>query len=121
TTLWAPVSQPFPYSVLYYTDESPDGGKYLREQLSHFEFTLENDPDNFSVLKRADRILAPIQIHQGGADDAVPLKWSQQLYATLRDATVSADIFVYPQADHNLQPNWDEVVQRDLLFFGNEL
>jgi fermentation-respiration switch protein FrsA (DUF1100 family) len=121
TTLWAPVSQAFPYSVLYYTDESPDGGKYLREQLARFEFTLENDPDQFTVLKRADRIIGPIQIHQGGADDAVPLKWSQQLYSTLKEATVAADIFVYPQADHNLQPNWDEVVQRDLLFFGREL
>lgn len=121
TTLWAPVSMPFPFSVLYYTDESPDGGKYLRKQLAHFEFTLGNDPDEFSVLHQPERILGPIQIHQGGTDDAVPMEWSQHLLDTLDEATVEATLFKYPAADHNLQPNWDEVVQRDLVFFEKSL
>jgi fermentation-respiration switch protein FrsA (DUF1100 family) len=121
TTLWAPVSQPFPYSVLYYSNETPDGGKYLRQQLANFEFTLGNDPRDFSVLQTPERILAPIQVHQGGADDAIPVEWSESLVQKLKAATVSAQLFVYPQADHNMQPNWDEVVQRDLLFFGKEL
>lgn len=121
TTLWAPVSQPFPYSVLYYSNETPDGGKYLREQLANFEFTLGNDPREFSVLQTPERILAPVQVHQGGADDAIPVEWSEALVETLQSATVSAELFLYPDADHNMQPNWDEVVQRDLLFFEKEL
>lgn len=121
TTLWAPVSQPFPYSVLFYSNETPDGGKYLRGQLAHFEFTLKNKPEEFSVMHRPERILGPIQIHQGGNDEAVPLIWSQWLVEDLQEATVEAQLFTYPAANHNMQPNWDEVVQRDLLFFTRNL
>lgn len=121
TTLWAPVSQPFPYSVLYYSNETPDGGKYLRRELANFEFTLDNDPQDFSVLSQPERIIAPVQIHQGGADDAVPFAWSNMLYDELLEATIEAELFTYPSADHNLQPNWDEAVQRDLIFFAEHL
>ena len=31
TVLWAPVSKPFPYSILYFTDDSDDHGKALRK------------------------------------------------------------------------------------------
>ena len=37
TVLWAPVSKPFPYSILYYTDEAEDRGKALRKKLAEFE------------------------------------------------------------------------------------
>jgi pimeloyl-ACP methyl ester carboxylesterase len=36
-TLWAPVSKPFPYNILYYTDDASDSGKWLRGQISEFE------------------------------------------------------------------------------------
>lgn len=121
TTLWAPVSKPFPYSVLYYSDELPDQGKYLRRQLAEFEYDLPNQASAFSVLNEPSRILAPIQIHQGGADDAIPVEWSLDLAQTLKDAKVTATLYTYPAADHNLQPNWNEVVQRDLRFFAQEL
>lgn len=121
TTLWAPVSQPFPYSVFYYMNDLSDGGKYLRNQLSLFEYELKNDPDEFSVLHEPHRILAPIQVHQGGADEAVPLIWSQSLVEKLRDATVSATLFTYPQANHQMVPDWDTVMQRDLQFFAKYL
>lgn len=121
TTLWAPVSQPFPYSVMYYMNESPDGGAYVRSALADFEFGLKNNPANYSILHEPARILAPIQIHQGGRDDAVPLEWSETLAQKLKDATVSAQLFTYPQADHNLVPDWETAVQRDLQFFAKHL
>jgi hypothetical protein len=37
TVLWAPVTKSFPYSILYYTDESEDKGKYIRRELAKFE------------------------------------------------------------------------------------
>ena len=43
TTLWAPVTKPFPYSILYYTDESEDKGKYIRRELSRFENLYNTD------------------------------------------------------------------------------
>ena len=121
TTLWAPVSKPFPYSVLAFSDELPDGGAYLRSQIFQFEFVLKNSPQDFSILSEPARILAPIQIHQGMKDDAVPTEWSQQLAEKLEAATVSAELLLYPNADHNLQPDWTTVVQRDLQFFSQHI
>ena len=83
TTLWAPVSKPFPYSILYYTDESDDKGKLIRRELAKFEDLY--DTDLFSIHSYYDRINAQIQLHQGTADDAVPVAWSDNLVKTLEN------------------------------------
>src|SRR5690606_5347887 len=63
TSLWAPVTKPFPYSVLYYTDESADRGKFIRTELAKFEAIY--NADQFAITDYVDRIKAPIQLHQG--------------------------------------------------------
>lgn len=117
TTLWAPVSKPFPYSILYYTDESDDGGKFIRRELAAFE--EDYDTDNYSLTTHLDNINQdiPIQVHQGGEDDAVPPAWSISLVKQLQTQGLKAKYYYYPTADHNLQPSWNSVVQRDLDFF----
>ena len=110
TVLWAPVSKPFPYSVLYYTDESEDRGKLIRRELAAFEETY--DVELYSLTNYLDRIKAPLQIHQGTADDAIPIEWTDKLAKTLE-----ADYFKYPGTDHNLNPSWDTAVARSLNFF----
>ena len=62
TVLWAPVSKPFPYSILYYTDESEDRGKLIRRELAEFEQTY--DPDLYAIDLNYDRVKAPLQLHQ---------------------------------------------------------
>jgi pimeloyl-ACP methyl ester carboxylesterase len=76
-TLWAPVSKPFPYNILYYTDEASDSGKWLRGQVSEFE--RDYDVFNYSIDKYLDWISIPVQLHQGSADESVPKKWSDEL------------------------------------------
>ena len=116
TTLWAPVSKPFPYSILYYTDESEDRGKLIRRELSRFEETY--DPDLYAIDLYYERIKAPLQIHQGTIDDAVPREWSDELTKKLDELEIDFDYFVYPAADHNLNPSWGTVTARDLAFFN---
>lgn len=41
--LWAPVTKPFPYSILYYTDEYEDYGKKLRKLVADFEDDYDVD------------------------------------------------------------------------------
>jgi len=122
TSLWAPVSKPFPYSVLYYTDEAEDRGKLIRAELAKFE--NDYDVELYSLDNYFKRINAPIQIHQGTADDAVSINWTNSLYQTLLDlnpsngeASLDLNFFTYPGADHNMRPSWDTVVKRDLDFF----
>lgn len=115
-TLWAPVSKPFPYSILFYTDEASDSGKWLRSEIANFE--KDYDVFNYSIDKYLDWINIPVQIHQGSADDAVPKKWSDDLAKTLREKDKDLTYYVYPGADHNMRPAWDKVVVRDVEWFN---
>ncbi|OGM32848.1 hypothetical protein A2803_05945 [Candidatus Woesebacteria bacterium RIFCSPHIGHO2_01_FULL_44_21] len=115
TTLWAPVTKPFPYSVLYYTDESHDGGKYIRRELAKFEELYDVDKYTFSNYLK--RIKALLLVHQGGADDAIPTEWSDSFVAKMRSLDNEVEYYKYPNADHNMRPDWDTVVARDVDFF----
>ena len=119
TTLWAPVSKSFPYAILYYTDESDDQGKELRRVLAEFE--KDYDTFDFSIDRYWDWIQAPVQVHQGTADDAVPLEWSAGLVNILKKTDPEVTLYTYPGADHNLRPDWDTAVARDLQFFDQSL
>ncbi len=121
TVLWAPVSKPFPYSILYYTDESEDQGKLIRYELAKFEELY--DTNQYSLLNYFDRINpnTKIQIHQGTYDDAVPVDWSNSLYKKLKDLNLNVDYFTYPGADHNLQPSWNFAIERSLIFFKSQI
>lgn len=121
TVLWAPVSAPFPYSILYYLDETEDSGKLIIQKLAEF-FELY-DPKLYSVTNYYGKIApeTPIQIHQGTADDAVPLNWTNSLAKTLQGLNLKLDYFTYADTDHNLQPAWSQVVARDLDFFRKNL
>lgn len=119
TVLWSPVTKPFPYSVLYFTDESPDGGKYIRKELAEFEKLYNTD--KYSFTNYLTNIKAPIQIHQGQADNAVPYEWSREAVGMLRAKEIVVDYNEYSNADHNLRPNWDEAVQKSLEFFQTNL
>ncbi len=114
--LWAPVSKPFPYSILYFTDEFDDRGKALRKVVARFEEDYDVElysPDNFYKL-----INAPLQIHQGVEDDAVPLRWSNELIEKLEELEKDVEYFVYNNADHNLIPDgWNTAVFRAISFY----
>ncbi|OGG35103.1 hypothetical protein A2363_01185 [Candidatus Gottesmanbacteria bacterium RIFOXYB1_FULL_47_11] len=118
TTLWAPVTKPFPYSILYYTDDADDHGKMLRRELAKFE--QDYDVELYALTTYLDRLVGPMQIHQGGGDDAVPQTWSDVFVKAL-EGKENVQYFVYPGADHNMNGAWDTVVTRDITFFRKYL
>lgn len=115
TVLWAPVSKPFPYSILYYTDDASDSGKFLRQKLSGFE--NDYDTDLYSLTKYLGLIKATIQLNQGTNDSAVPVAWSNQLSKDLLDLKIDLSYIKYPGADHNLSPSWNQAVINNLEFY----
>lgn len=158
TTLWAPVTAPFPYSVLYFGLEQADEGRSQRRWLAQFEDTY--DVYDFSISRHMNRLTGPIQLHHGTADEAAPIVWSdtfenwvtaentrrEQLLEESTDDTaaetettiatetaivdelnqaplspINLTYYRYPGADHNMRPSWDQVVQRDIGFFREEL
>ena len=120
TVLWAPVSASFPYSVLFYTDDTDDHGRAMRQTLAKFETNY--DTELFSPPNYYSWIKAPIQIHQGTADAVVLSGWSDSLAKTLKKNAVPVDYFLYPGADHNLRPSgWSLAVQRSRDFYTKHL
>jgi len=119
TVLWAPVSKPFPYSILYYTDESEDKGKFIRKELAKFEELY--DADKYSIVNYFDKINSPILIIQGTDDDAVPESWSKELFQKLKKLDKEVEYQIYAGADHNLKPKWDEAAKKTLEFFTKNL
>lgn len=116
TVLWAPVSKSFPYSILYYTDETDDQGKYLRAVLADFE--KDYDTNLFSAANYLEWIKAPILVNQGAADHEVPFWWSDELVDKLKEAGVEVKYLKYPGADHNMLPSgWSEAAVNTINFY----
>jgi dipeptidyl aminopeptidase/acylaminoacyl peptidase len=119
TVLWAPVSKPFPYSILYFTDDSEDKGKFLRNELADFEKLY--DVNLYSFDNYLDRIQAPLILHQGTADTAVPLSWSNSIVSLLKSKDKDISYYTYNGVDHNLQPSWNAVISADLSFYQKHM
>ena len=118
TVLWAPVTKPFPYSILYFTDEFEDEGKALRKVVADFE--KDYDVFNFSPNKYYKNISAPIQVHQGTADDAVPVAWTNEFVEKLDELEIENECYVYNGADHNLLGGWNDAVLRSIDFYNEK-
>jgi uncharacterized protein len=118
TVLWAPVSKSFPYSILYYTDEADDQGKALRSVLAKFE--KDYDTELFSPTNYYSWIKAPIEIHQGTADQEVPVWWSNELVNLMKKDKIDVTYITHPGDDHNLLPSgWSDTVNESMDFFKN--
>jgi uncharacterized protein len=117
--LWALVSAPFPYSILYYSVDAPDKGKILRKELAEFE-SLYN-VDLFSLTNYLDRLAGPVQIHQGGKDAAVPKSWTDDFVQKLKETNKTVSYYTYPDSNHDMSPDWNTVVERDLQFYQKYL
>lgn len=119
TVLWAPVGRPFPASILYYIDGANDNGKLLIKELAEFQDVY--DSQEFSLTQHFDKINAPIEIHQGTADTAVPYWWSDELVKSLESVDVDTTYKKYLGADHNMVPSWNNAVENSLLFFNSRI
>jgi hypothetical protein len=145
STLWAPVTAPFPYSILFFTRTSDDEGKQTRAWLAMFE--KDYDAFEFSITQHLQYLTGPIQIHHGGQDTESLQIWSDAFVSKLAQENkrrlevkesnqtqeenktsnkleeIIVNYHTYPTADHNLQPtnNWQQAIQRDLDFFSTHL
>lgn len=120
TVLWNPVSKPFPYSILYFTDEYEDHGKGLRKLVADFE--KDYNIEKYSPTNYYKDITASIQLHQAVDDEAVPIRWSDQLYDELKTLDKDIAYFTYPGENHNFNlGSWPLAVKRSADFFKSEL
>jgi len=114
TVLWAPMTNPFPQSVLETMDDS-ENGKIVKQKIADFE--KEYTSKLYSIDNFYDWINAPIQIHQGTADVWCKVKWQQDLQSRLKKLGKEVRLDVRQDNDHNLKQSWDEVIKMDAEFF----
>ena len=119
TVLWAPVTESFPYSVLYYTNESADGGKFIRKELAKFE--ADYDVNKYSLTNYLDKINAPIQYHWGTNDDAIASEWRDRFLTKMKALDKEIVNYNHPGADHNMNPLWGDAINKTLEFFTAKL
>ncbi len=119
TVLWAPVTSGFPECVLYYMGELDDQGIKVKKAID--QFVKDYQGEDFSVDSHYELINASIQVHQGLWDPLIPEEWTQDFLKQMENLDKRVEYFEYPKADHNLVPDWDEVMERSLSFFSRHL
>jgi dipeptidyl aminopeptidase/acylaminoacyl peptidase len=114
TVLWAPMTNPFPQSVLETMDDS-ENGKIVKQKIADFE--QDYDSKLYSIDNFYEWIKAPILIHQGTADVWCKVEWQQNLKNKLIKLGKEVKLDVRQGNDHNLKQSWDEVIKMDVEFF----
>ena len=75
---------------------------------------------HFRAVFLAD-LSGPLQLHHGSIDKVVSASFSELLYQQLRAVGQPAELYLYPQGDHNIRVGFDEAMQRTLRFFEAQL
>ncbi|MBU4210895.1 alpha/beta hydrolase [Patescibacteria group bacterium] len=119
TVLWAPMTNPFPKSILDTASELADGGEVVVLALREFEGKY--DARRYAIENYYSWINGPIVIHQGSADVWCKVEWQEDLQSRLRELGKDVELRVYEGDDHNLSKNWGRVVKLDIEFFKKNL
>ena len=114
TVLWAPMTNPFPQSVLETMDDS-ENGKIVKQKIADFE--KDYDSKLYSIDNFYEWINGPILIHQGTADVWCKVSWQQDLQSRLRKLGKEVRLDIRQENDHNLKQSWNEVIKMDVEFY----
>ena len=85
----------------------------------HDTYGPSGDPvyRKMSPLTYFSDVAAPVQIHHGTADEAVPISFSEKMFAALRQQGKKVEYFTYPGERHEFGVAWQLAASRALQFF----
>lgn len=66
-------------------------------------------------------IATPVQIDVGGADQEVPISFSQGFFERLKAAGKAVEFYEYPGSNHDIQQGFNLAMQRSIAFFDRYL
>jgi dienelactone hydrolase len=82
--------------------------------------TPEQNPafwDAISANSYLTDLSGPLQLHHATGDGEVPVEFSASLYRQLRVAEIPAELYLYPNDNHNLSNSFDQAMKRTIAFF----
>lgn len=116
-SLWAPVSAPYPESMLYFLKQGRDPNYAKTKELVYKFFSAE-DFIKLSPSKNTQFIKSNIIIHHGTDDESVPYEWSVVLNKELSLSKIPHVFYTYKGEDHNFSRGAHAaVLKRDVDFF----
>lgn len=115
TVMWAPMTNPFPKSVLDTVDDNSEESLKVKQRIEEFE--KEYDSKLYSIDNFYGWIEAPILIHQGTADQWCKVEWQQDLQNRLKGLGKEVTLDIRKGNDHNLKQDWQQVIDQDVEFF----
>lgn len=118
TVLWAPMTNPFPQSLIDTADEGEQRDKAIAFVNSFLKYY---DGRRYAFENYYDWIEAPILIQQGTKDIWCKVEWQEDLQDKLKKMGKSVDLVVYDRADHNMIPKWTEAVEEGVGWFNFNL
>ncbi len=119
TVLWAPMTNPFPQSVLETANDDSEGSRIVRQKIMDFE--KEYDSKLYSIDNFYSWIASPILVHQGTADVWCNVEWQEKLRDKLKALGKDIYLDIRVGSDHNLKQSWDKVMKKDVEFFNKQL
>lgn len=118
TVLWAPMTNPFPQSVLETIDETSESGLEVKNKIEDFE--KEYESKLYSIDNFYSWIQAPILIHQGTEDPWCKVEWQETIKNNLNLLGKEVYLEIEKDNDHNFKQSWQKVMAKDILFFKNK-
>lgn len=119
TVLWAPMTNPFPQSVLDSIDDDSESSQIVKNKITDFEKNY--DSKLYSIDNYYQWINSPILLHQGTADTQVKLEWQTTLRDKLTALGKTITLDIEKDNDHNFKQSWDKVMKMDVDFFNEKL
>ncbi len=116
TVLWAPMTNPFPKSVLETVDDNSEGSLEVKQKIEDFE--KEYDSNLYSIGSFYSWINSPILIHQGTDDVWCKVEWQKSFRDELKYLGKEITLDIEKGNDHNLKQSWDKVMKMDVDFFN---
>jgi len=123
------VSGDIKAAILY----APMSGDEIKnaEFLSHvssdpaFQTELATSPailERISPMYYYRDITSPIQLHQGTADQVLPIDWGKETCSAITEAGVKIECIYYPGARHTFRPRaTEEFLEAAISFYGKYL
>jgi dipeptidyl aminopeptidase/acylaminoacyl peptidase len=118
--IWAGVVASYPEMFQsWFRGGSGSRRNWLSEAVEQFG-TVESNPGFWNALSAnsyLSDLSGPIQIHHGLADATVPAAYSIMLDEQIRAVGGTAELFLYPNDDHNIAANRDGALALSVVFF----
>ena len=112
TVLWAPMTNPFPQSVLSTIEEDSPVKVEIESFMKYY------DERRYAFENYYSWINGPVLIVQGDNDSWCEVEWQKKVVGDMVSLGKKAELVVMNGADHNMVGKWEEAVKETLDWFN---